>query len=160
MIHKLATTGSRSTPCMEGILQPGELIDPEYKSILGKLGWINMISRPDMAFAYSALSRHADTSGERQMAAMANALKYLSKTTGYVLTHKRDGSNQLHKTTVAHSDFRRDTPADEGITASTNSSRGGERQMAGNSIMLDGNPLVWRAYRSNVLEGLPVHGPG
>ena len=155
MIDKLATTRSRSIPCADEIsnleiLQPGELIDPEYRSVLGKLGWMNMISRPDVAFVYSMLSRHAATGGERHMAAMANALKYLSKTSGYVLTYKRDGCDQFHQNITKHSDFRCDTLTDESITTFTDSSHGGERPMAGYTIMIGGTPIDWRAYRSKV----------
>ena len=85
MIDKLATTRSRTVPCSDEIssleiLQEGEMVEPEYRSILGKLGWMNMISRPDPAFVYSMLSRHAAKGGKRHMISMANALKYLPKT--------------------------------------------------------------------------------
>ena len=155
LIDRLATTRSRSIPCSEEIallevLQEGELINPEYRSILGKLGWMNMISRPDLAYCYSMLSRHAAKGGERHMVVMANALKYLSKTTGYVLVYRRDGCEKFHKNITDHSDFRCDTLTDESITTFTDSSHGGERPMAGYAIMIGGTPIDWRAYRSSV----------
>ena len=112
MIDKLSTTRSRSVPCSDEIssleiLQEGELIDPEYRSILGKVGWMNMISRPDLAFCYSVLSRHAAKGGKRHMVVMANALKYISKTAGYVIKYQRGGCEALHKTITDHSGFTR-----------------------------------------------------
>ena len=81
---------------------------------------------------------------------MAKALKYLSKTTGYVLIYRRDGCDQFHKNISDHSDFRCDTLTDESITTFTDSSHGGERPMAGYVIMIGGTPVDWRAYRSKV----------
>jgi hypothetical protein len=155
MIDKLSTTRSRSVPCSEEIsslevLQEGELIDPEYRSVLGKVGWMNMISRPDLAFCYSMLSRHAAKGGERHMVTMANALKYISKTAGYVIKYQRDGCEALHKIITNHSGFRCDTLSDESIVTFTDSSHGGERPMAGYVIMVGGAPIDWRAYRSKV----------
>ena len=109
-----------------------------------------MISRPDLAYCYSMLSRHAAKGGKRHMITMANALKYISKTAGYAIKYQRNGCEALHKIITNQSGFRCDTLSDESIVTFTDSSHGGERPMAGYVIMVGGAPIDWRAYRSKV----------
>ena len=155
VINKLASSRSRSVPSSEDIieleaLKEGEMIDPEYRSILGKIGWLNTISRPDLAYTYSMLSRHSAKGGQRHMVCMANTLKYIDKTTGYEIVYKRGGCEPLHQNITNTSEFRCDTLHDESLVTFTDSSHGGERPMAGYTILLGGTPVEWRAYRQTV----------
>ena len=124
------------------------MMDPEYRSILGKIGWLNTISRPDLAYTYSMLSLHSG--GENRIMCLANALKYIGKTTGYKMIYRRGGCENLHQNITSTSEFRCNALHDESLITYNSSPHGGEHPMAGYTILLGGTPIEWQAYRQTI----------
>ena len=146
------TTG-RTTPCDPTIadlekLAEGEMVDPRFRSGVGKLVWLVAISRPDMAYAHSMLARHNQGGGERHMQHLMKAFAYLGRTSHYKLTYGRDNFPTLCKLIEAHSDFRTAVIDPETLICFTDSSHGGERPMAGELLMIGASVIAWKAYRS------------
>ena len=145
----------RTTPCDPSIsdlapLADGEMIDPRYRSMVGKLVWLVAISRPDMAFAHSMLARHNQGGGERHMKHLMKAFAYLGRTAHYKLTYGRDNFPTMCKMIEAHSDFRTTVLDPETLICFTDSSHGGERPMSGEVLMIGACPIAWKGYRKSL----------
>ena len=144
---------TKSTPCNDSIMDlcnigPTEYIHPQYRSLLGKLGWIAMSTRPDICFTYSILSRFANCGGVEHYKAALHCLKYLAKTAKYSIRYEKKASLETLEHVSAHSDY----PAERGditptLVAFTDSSHGGERPMAGHVLLYGGGPVGYRAKR-------------
>ena len=145
---------SRVVPCNGSILElttATENIDPMYRSKLGQLGWLTNVSRPDVAFTYSVLSRHGAGGSTEHMAELRRAASYLERTKHYRIVY--GGEQQAHVVdhTLSHTKV--------GLTAGqfepmmpytfTDSSHGGEKPMAGEVTFLNGSPVSWKAYRAH-----------
>ena len=70
-----------------GDLAEGEMIDPRYRSLIGKLLWLAILTRPDIAYAVSYLARFNNAGGEKHMEAAYSVLRYLARTRTYKLTY-------------------------------------------------------------------------
>ena len=142
-------------PCNETILEleepnPDNKIDPKYRSALGKLGWVTQTSRPDVAYAYSVLSRYASCGGEAHMAHLLHVFKYLARTKGYALRWAKENT-ELTAHIHAHSAFdTRIYPDHHYLTAWTDASHGGEKPMTGYVIFLNGGPIAFRSGKQKV----------
>ena len=88
----LISRKSPSTPCSDEILHltapsEDEPIDPIYRSIVGKLGWLVLMTRPDLAFAYSLLSRHSSHGTKHHTECALQVVRYAYKTKDYKITY-------------------------------------------------------------------------
>ena len=86
------TAKERVTPCNDEILaleplKEGETIHPDYRPVIGKLGWLSIISRPDIAYAYSMLAKFAATGTPRHYRLVIAVIKYLRRTRKYEIRY-------------------------------------------------------------------------
>ena len=56
---------------------PDRTLHLRYRGIVGSLGYLVNTTRPDLAFAYSELSKYVDSAGLPHMHAAEHALRYL-----------------------------------------------------------------------------------
>ena len=143
----------RTVPCDPSIsdlapLATGEMIDPRYRSGVGKLVWLVAISRPDVAYAHSMLARHNQGGGERHMQHLMKAFAYLGRTSHYKLTYGKDNFPTMCKFIESHCDLRTSVLDPETLICFTDSSHGGERPMAGELLMIGACLIAWKAYRA------------
>ena len=141
-------SGTRAnTPCGEAItdLKKGapdsketeEVIDT-YRSLIGALLWIANVSRPDVSFAVSTLSRFTSCPEKAHMDAAMRVLKYLQRTRHLKLTFGNLSGKPL-------CDGLMQTP--EGLVAFTDSSWGDEKPASGHAIFLNGSLISWCSRR-------------
>ena len=75
---------------------------------------------------------------------------YINETTGYEIVYQRGGCGILHKSISSASKLKCNALHDESLITFTSSSHGGDRPMAGYTILLGGTPIDWRAYRQTI----------
>ena len=146
------TNKGRIIPCPPDIvdLVPGkedEMLHPQYRAIIGQLLWVSMISRPDIAYAVSFLSRFCTSGTETHFKAAVGVVGYLFATKDKVITYRREGSLNLREHILAHSELKEYIFGKNTILTFTDASHGGERPMAGYVGMLADGPVSWAAYR-------------
>jgi len=145
----------RLVPCDDSIaevapLAEGEMIDPRYRKGVGKLVWLVSITRPDVAYTLSLLSRHCQAAGARHMVHLLQAISYVGHTSHYKITYSKSNTAKLWKLLEANSSFKGEVFDYLSMVCLADSSHGGERAMAGYIHYLFGGPIAWRAYRSAV----------
>lgn len=72
-----------------------------YRELIGCLTYLCMVTRPDICYATSTLSRYLDRPTEKLWNAAKRILKYLKKTSHMVLTYKKSSSNIIASFTDA-----------------------------------------------------------
>ena len=142
----------RVVPCNDDILdmakiEDGETIMPEYRSIIGKLGWLSMISRPDISYAYSMLARHCSAGTPRHYEVALGVVRYLEKTKHYKLEWSEERRAQAMDLVLAHSKIGNDFTDPLDPLFFCDASYGGERPMGGDAGLLFGGPFTWNASR-------------
>ena len=148
----------RVVPCTEEIsnltpLAEGEMIHPQYACLIGKLGWLATISRPDIALAYSLLAKFAAAGGERHFKCAIGVVEYLAKTSSKALVYRRDLTGELDDHIVEHTELtkvevNRFTPK-----IFPDASHGGEKPQAGYMIF-HGEDLI--SFHSGRLRTTPL----
>ena len=139
----------RATPSDASILAlkplpDDEEIEPKYQSLIGKLMWLTVLTRPDIAFTTAYLSRFASKGGKMHMEHAIGVLKYLSRTTDYRITYTSGHDDGLTNLIQSQSNFSQSLPE---LLGFTDSSYGGERPPAGYLISFYGGPVSFAAYR-------------
>jgi hypothetical protein len=144
------TARSSAIPCSEQILNLPMLprdteevreTEEKYRSLVGALNWIACVTRPDIAFTVSVLSRYLACAGRDHYRAAVRTLQYLMSTADYKI--------QLGRT--AHPTFGDAVPEDvavSGLVGFTDASFGTERPMGGYCICYGGAPISWAARRA------------
>ena len=142
----------RAVPCNDDItnlthLEEGEMMHPRYAEIVGKIGWLANISRPDIGYAYSMLSKFLKGGGERHFNIALGVLAYLDKTRDKTITYRREADGNLADHIVEHADlasfdYDRFVPI---IFSDT--SHGGEKPQAGYVIFVCNGPVSAHAGR-------------
>ena len=61
-----------------------------YRGIVGSLGYLVNMTRPDLVFAYSELSKYVQRPGKAHMTATEHTLRYLRDTFDKLLRFSRD----------------------------------------------------------------------
>ena len=120
---------------------------PRYAEIVGKIGWLANISRPDIGYAYSMLSKFLKGGGERHFNIALGVLAYLDKTRDKTITYRREADGNLADHIVEHADlasfdYDRFVPI---IFSDT--SHGGEKPQAGYVIFVCNGPVSAHAGR-------------
>ena len=144
--------GTRVVPCNLEIsslssLPEGEEPDPMYRRGVGMLAWLVAITRPDIAYAQSILSRFSSGGGAAHMETLKNVVRYLNKTKHYSITYQKDQSRDLMKLLTSHSKFRCEVLESDELVTFTDTSMGGAKPMAGEIHMYGGDPISWRGAR-------------
>ena len=145
-------TSERVMPTDEALvnlapLSEGEMIDPRYRSGVGKLVWLVAISRPDVAYAHSMLARHNQGGGERHMASLIKVFRYLARTSHFKIEYGKKNFKGLCSMIEENSEFKTSVLDLTTMFSMSDASHGGERPMAGNVEILCAGPIAWRAYR-------------
>jgi hypothetical protein len=99
-----------------------------YREAVGKLLYLSIATRPDIAYAVSVLCRFTDNPGREHWGAVKRILRYLKKTRNYKLIYAPNTSNELFTT---HSD------ADLGGNPDNS------RSTAGFVISIGGGAVLW-----------------
>jgi hypothetical protein len=80
---------STKTPAPQEELRPHNVPGaqhPQYMKIVGSIGWLTAVSRPDIAFAFKEVARHGHCNGEVHMAYAKRIIRFLKGTRNNVLT--------------------------------------------------------------------------
>lgn len=102
-----------------------------YREAVGKLLYLLIATRPDLAFAISVLCQYNDNPGPEHWEAVKRVLKYLKKTKNYKLVCAPQYSNEAF---VTHSD------ADLGGDADN------ARLTSGFVILVGGGAVLWSSW--------------
>ena len=116
-------------------LNPAPAFHSRYRGIVGSLGYLVNMTRPDLAFAYSELSKYVQFPGKLHMAAAEHVLRYLRGTyaKGIIFTRGAKRANLLWGWVDA--DWAGDTDT--------------RRSHTGFVLMFNGGPISWKSRRQD-----------
>ena len=110
-----------------------------YMSIVGSLQYLAIVTRPDIAFAASALARYMNNPTRFLLKSAERTLRYLGHTKNLTLTYYGDGKSSDNVMLLGYSD------ADyAGCTATA-------RSTSGMVITYQGLPIYWRSKRQPIV---------
>jgi hypothetical protein len=112
------------------------VLHKRYRGLVGKLGYLVNMTRPDLAWAYSQLSSFVQCPGEVHMAAAMHVLAYLRGTYDRCLTYSKPPGTRLN-TLWGWVDS--DWAADQDT----------RRSHTGYVLMLNGGAISWRSRRQD-----------
>ena len=115
-----------------------EVVDPilhrRYRSITGCLSYLVNMTRPDLAFAYSQLSKFVQYPGVKHLEAAERVLQYVRATYDQGITYFDPGSAMKNKLVGwVDSDFGSDVDS--------------RKSMTGFLMSLNGGPISWKSSR-------------
>ena len=142
---------TRVVPSIEDILhlQPlkdGEPCHEQYRTLVGKLLWISIISRPDIAFSVSFLARFNASGGANHFAHLVRIVDYLAATRRKKIVYRRDKKGKL-SSHLEENCQESIGPFWHKLISFSDASHGGEKPMAGTCVLLAGAPIAWGAFR-------------
>ena len=145
----------RVTPCNDEILtiepiKEGETIHPEYRTVVGKLGWLSLISRPDIAYAYSMLAKFSSSGTPRHFRLAIAVIKYLRRTRMYEIRYGSEEHNLHVDHIITGTNSRCDFTWPGEALFYTDATYGGARPMGGYVGYYHGAPFSWSGYRLSV----------
>lgn len=116
----------------------------DYLSVLGSVLHINMLTRPDISFAVSNLTRHSSCPGRVHVRALKHLVRYLFETRKIGITYRREHDNNnpeifeagVHPNTTATNHFKVFCDADYAMDHT-------RRSTSGMVITLNGGPVIW-----------------
>ena len=107
----------------------------KYQKIIGGLLWLSLITRPDIAFAVSLLSRFASNPSQEHFQMLNHILSYVKNTVHYALIFPNTFSKSFQLfTDSSYADDPVDRHSSQGIL-----------------LKLFGAPLFWRASKQSVV---------
>jgi hypothetical protein len=120
-----------------------EVVDPRLhrrmRSIVGCLSYLVNMTRPDLAFTYSQLSKFVQSPGPVHLAAAERALAYLRGTYNEGITYCDPGEDRRNKLTGwVDSDFAADPDT--------------RKSMTGYLFSLNGGAVSWRSSRQGAVS--------
>ncbi len=115
-----------------------EVVDPlvhrKYRSIVGCLSYLVNMTRPDLAFSFSQLSKFLLYPGDAHLAAAYRVLAYVKGTLNEGLSYHDPGVRKPNKRSGwVDSDFASDIDTRKSVT--------------GYLMVLNGGPVSWKASR-------------
>jgi hypothetical protein len=115
-----------------------EVVDPllhrNYRSIVGCRSYLVNMTRPDLAFSFSQLSKFLQYPGEAHLAAAYRVLAYVKGTLHQGLSWHDPGAGGRNKLSgLVDSDFASDIDT--------------HKSMTGYLMVLNGGPISWKASR-------------
>jgi hypothetical protein len=142
----------RSIPCTHEILElqkgtDDEMVHPQYRTLIGKLMWIAIISRPDIAFAVTFLARFNSHGTEKHFKTALRIVSYLAVTSEKCICYRREPLGNLTDFIISHSEIGSNIFSKDSMFGFSDASHGGERPMAGHVIYFADAPLSWQGYR-------------
>ena len=147
----------RAVPCTPDILhlasepeEDGAMIHPKYRTLIGQLLWLTVISRPDIAFATTFLARFSARGTQECYNAALRIVAYLQVTANQCITYVRENTGRMREHIIAHSPLEEYTYSKNTMLTFTDSSHGGERPMAGYVGFLAEGPVSWSSFRLSV----------
>ena len=157
-LTKKPAPSRRVVPCTEDIsnltpLEEGEMIHPQYAALVGKLGWLATISRPDIALAHSLLSKFVSAGGERHFKCAIGVVEYLAKTSSKALTYRRDATGELNNHILEYTELREVDVNPFTPKIFPDASHGGEKPQAGFCIYQNEDLVSWHSGR---LRSTPI----
>ena len=114
---------------------PEKAFHLRYRGIVGSLGYLVNMTRPDLAFAYSELSKYVQHPGKSHMAAAEHTLRYLRGTFDKSLCFSRDCPIVDTPWGWVDSDWAGDTDT--------------RPSHAAYIIMMNGGPISWKSRRQD-----------
>ena len=142
----------RSLPCNETILhltndtKPQD-VHPLYRKIVGKLLWLVMVSRFDLAFAVSVLGRFNACGGAPHMEVALQVVRYAYCTRHFKVTYGPGRSTPLFNSILKNSGLKEEALSETSILFFSDASQGGSKPMAGYLGYLFGGPFAWAGFR-------------
>eukprot|EP00961_Rhodomonas_salina_P295887 3935860-Rhodomonas_salina.1 len=143
--HKITDANPVKTP-----LEPGvhlskcdcpavidELIQAEYRAIVGHISFMVMMTRPDLAFSFAELLKFVQNPGQVHLKAVLSTLAYLAGTPDKGLTYSRPALDK-HVNCLygwVDSDYAADPDTSRSVT--------------GYVVSLNNWPVSWRAKRQS-----------
>ncbi|MGA1256804.1 MAG: reverse transcriptase domain-containing protein, partial [Candidatus Nanopelagicaceae bacterium] len=143
----------RTTPAQTEILnltplEEHEKINPLYQSAVGKLLWVALRTRPDIAFATIYLARFASAGGDKHMYHVYNIMKYLAKTADYQMTFG-ESNHGLWDLLEKYSPIGEINEMPD-LLVMADASFGGEKPPAGLIIFYMGMCVTYAAFRTAI----------
>jgi hypothetical protein len=146
--HHLESDSTRTldNPCdpsTSSTLDTTTLLDPHqhgiYRSIVGSLSYAANMTRIDIAYATSVLSRHLAAPTVRQLHAAKRVLRYLSGTSYLAMIFKEQSLNQPSYPIIAYTD------------ASHANDLTDRKSTTGSIIKFMGNTICWQSKKQKVV---------
>lgn len=113
----------------------GEVVNVPFRQLIGCLMYLCMVSRPDIAFATSYLSRFLDRPTNCLWTAAKRILRYLSLTKNYALVFKKN--------------------EEENLTAFTDADWAGDQEdrksTSGSAVFYKGNLVSWQSIKQQTV---------
>ena len=106
-----------------------------YRGIVGSLGYLVTMTRPDLAWSYSELSKYVQYPGKTHMDAAEHVLQYLRDTVEESITYTRGARNANELWGWVDADWAGDTDT--------------RRSHTGYIIMMNGGPISWKSRRQD-----------
>ena len=134
---------SCATPMEEGLQLPKlARTHPDhqklpYREAVGKLLWVALGTRPDIAFAVNYLSRFVAAYSDLHWKALMRVLRYLRGTASYGIQYSRHVTNPLALRAYGDADWGGD--------------KIDRRSITGYLFMLAGGPISWRTRKQNTV---------
>lgn len=108
----------------------------DYRSIIGKLMYLSVGSRPDISFAVGLLSRFVECPMRKHMAAARRILRYLAATSTVGIQYGPSGDCSL----IGYSD------ADFASCIRT------RKSVSGVVVLLNGGPVLWHSRKQTIIS--------
>ena len=106
-----------------------------YCGIVGSLGYLVTMTRPDLAWSYSELSKYVQFPGIAHMEAAEHVLQYLHDTWNESITYTRGSRNPNELWDWVDADWAGDTDS--------------RRSHIGYILMMNDGPISWKSHRQD-----------
>jgi hypothetical protein len=116
-------------------LTPDPAFHSRYRGIVGSLGYLVNMTRPDLAFVYSELNKYVQFPGKLHMAAAEHVLRYLRGTYDKGILFSRGVKNANLLWGWVDADWAGDTDT--------------RRSHTGFVLMFNGGPISWKSRRQD-----------
>ena len=116
--------------------EPSHAADWNYRSIIGKLNYLEKSTRPDLAFATHNAARFSSDPRQSHTAAVTKICRYLvgTRDKGLIFEPSQDPELEVYADASFAGDWKRETATDDPATA---------HSRTGYVIMLADCPLIW-----------------
>jgi hypothetical protein len=124
--------------------RPDPVFHRRYRGIVVSLGYLVNMTRPDLAWSYSELSKYVQNLGKAHMDAVHHILRYLRATYDHAIVYER--TDKLANTIWGLVDS--DWAADQKLIYNLDS----RRSHTGYVLMLSGGDVSWKSRRQDCVS--------
>jgi hypothetical protein len=136
----LAVSGKLTkADCPEAGTPPDAAFTRLYQSAVGAIMYAMLGTRPDIAFAVTALSQFNSNPGQAHWAAVKHVMRYLRGTADYQLTYGPSGKTAVSPVVYGYSDSDWGSDADD------------RRSVTGYVFLLGGGAVSWQARKQTTV---------